>query len=205
MEDIVELLHHLGTNAPTFVAKKLDKLPPVGFDAIDLSSLLMAIKRNSDELHLMRETLKSQKLINENITSELSSIRSQMNGSSLSENTSLKSVTPVVDAPETYSAAASAMPSSSSSSLTRTNTALQRPIMPRSESNRSAPVLNTDKLSTNSQGTEGWQFQRNKSKKEHAKESVDPIHGPQYVPDRNYTAKQTSLPQTFFQKSMLRN
>jgi hypothetical protein len=71
----------------------------------------------------------------------------------------------VVDAPETYLAAASAMPSSSSSSLTRANTALQRPIMPRSESNRSAPVLNTDKLSTNSQGTEGWQFQRNKSKK----------------------------------------
>ena len=45
LEDVISMMHDLGTNVPIFVAKDIHKLPPVSFDSIDVSCFLHKIEK----------------------------------------------------------------------------------------------------------------------------------------------------------------
>ena len=54
IEDIVSMLHDLGTNVPSIVAKDLHKLPPIGFDTIDVTYFLHRMEKLETEVSLMK-------------------------------------------------------------------------------------------------------------------------------------------------------
>ena len=60
IEDILKLVQEKGTDLPTFVAHNLQLLPPIGFDSLDVSTLLHTIKKTQTEVQLLKEGLKSQ-------------------------------------------------------------------------------------------------------------------------------------------------
>ena len=57
LEDVISMMHDLGTNVPTFVAKDIHKLPPVSFDSIDVSGFLHKIEKLDANFTGIKEAL----------------------------------------------------------------------------------------------------------------------------------------------------
>ena len=55
MEDIIAMMHKLGGAGPIFAATNLKKLPPVGFDSIDVTHLLFRLEKFETEARFTRE------------------------------------------------------------------------------------------------------------------------------------------------------
>ena len=61
LDDIVSLItRKLDVLAVTFVARDLGNLPPIGFDKLDVSTLLTRLQNNDTELDLLKETVAAQ-------------------------------------------------------------------------------------------------------------------------------------------------
>ena len=56
LEDIIGMMHDLGTKAPVFVAKELHKLPPVGFDSIDVSHFLHRMEVMEENYRALKDS-----------------------------------------------------------------------------------------------------------------------------------------------------
>ena len=54
VDDIVSMLHDLGTRVPIIVAKELHKLPPISFDTIDVTHFLHRMEKLESELTLTK-------------------------------------------------------------------------------------------------------------------------------------------------------
>lgn len=70
------------TEQPTFVARDLDKLPPVSFDHVDVCRLLKDIAELKAEIHSIRSTCVSKTEIQEfqsNLHSEIAELRTSVN------------------------------------------------------------------------------------------------------------------------------
>ncbi|XP_011661635.2 uncharacterized protein LOC105437100 [Strongylocentrotus purpuratus] len=63
----IKLLLECGDKIPTFVAKDLDRLPPVGFDNIDVSALLGRLLKLECEMADMKESVQSHAKAAENL------------------------------------------------------------------------------------------------------------------------------------------
>ena len=57
LEDVISMVHDLGTNVPIFVAKDIHKLPPVSLDSLDVSSFLYKIERLDANFSGIKEAL----------------------------------------------------------------------------------------------------------------------------------------------------
>ena len=58
IEDIIAMLHDLGSNAPVIVAKELHKLPPISFDTIDVTYFLHRMEKLEAEFITTRNAFK---------------------------------------------------------------------------------------------------------------------------------------------------
>ena len=74
IEDMIKLLNEKGTDVPTFVALDLSKLPPITFDSLDVSMLLNEMKKTQNDIEMLRETMKSQVHINNDIQKSMENI-----------------------------------------------------------------------------------------------------------------------------------
>ena len=60
MEDMLKLIQEKGTDLPTFVAHNLQLLPPIGFNSLDVSTLLHEIKKTQVEVEMLKDGMKRQ-------------------------------------------------------------------------------------------------------------------------------------------------
>ena len=63
----IKLLLECGDKVPAFVAKELDRLPPVGFDNIDVSALLGRLIKLESEMAALKQSMQTQVKAAENI------------------------------------------------------------------------------------------------------------------------------------------
>ena len=73
---MIKLLLECGDKAPTFVAKDLNRLPPVSFDSLDVSALLGRLQKLEGEMTALRKSVMCQAKFTEDIqlvTSEMDS------------------------------------------------------------------------------------------------------------------------------------
>ena len=75
IEDIIAMAHKLGTNGPTFVAKDLRKLPPLTFDSIDVTHLLLRLEKLEHASEIRQVADKKNLKILEKMETELKSVK----------------------------------------------------------------------------------------------------------------------------------
>ena len=72
LEDIVRRFHEYDSTAdtprPCFVASNLANLPPITFDSIDVSVLLLKLERVTDEVMMLKTGMKKHGMATQNLT-----------------------------------------------------------------------------------------------------------------------------------------
>ena len=66
-----------GTDVPVFVARDLQKLPPVSFDSLDVSCLLSQIKKTQSELDLLKDSMTAQQCAVQSLTEVVGQVKLQ--------------------------------------------------------------------------------------------------------------------------------
>ena len=61
IDDMLRLLQEKGTHVPVFVARDLSRLPPITFDSVDVSSLLLSIRRDQLEIDQLKACVGGQR------------------------------------------------------------------------------------------------------------------------------------------------
>ena len=61
IDDMLRLLQEKGTHVPVFVARDLSRLPPITYDSVDVSSLLLSIRRAQLEIDQLKACVGGQR------------------------------------------------------------------------------------------------------------------------------------------------
>ena len=94
MEDIIAMMHKLGGAGPTFATTNLKKLPPVGFDSIDVTHLLFRLEKLQTEARFTREAESKTVDMIERLENEIRALKSMNAKTCEPLNTALPRVFP---------------------------------------------------------------------------------------------------------------
>lgn len=78
VEDMLKLLQEKGDDIPAFVVQDLSKLPPISFDCVDVSAILRKLESTMSEVSMMKEAMRVQAEVSENLGRELAAANSRL-------------------------------------------------------------------------------------------------------------------------------
>ena len=139
IEDVISLLLELGGNIPTFVAKDLNKLPPLTFDAVDLTTLLNSISKTKAEVDQLKESMKIQCEVTKSLSDSAAHIHQRV--------TNLEHA-PTVTHPDTFAAKVKENISTHKNHANRQNSRAATNQIENAQAMRPQPNMNTHSMST---------------------------------------------------------